>query len=426
MDQVRGRAGGSKPFADFLRVCLVSEEYPPETATGGIGTYTKLLAEGLSRGGHDVVVLTRAGVVPSTTTSGGVTVHRLLPAPFSLVPRPVRTRLTRTVGIAAWSVAVRRALTALMKQCPIDVVESPEYFAQSVALAPMLRRRLVPAVVKLHTPTYLCDQLNGIGSGSRRLDDWFGERAERRATLAATLVTSPSSSLIEEVSERWGLDQSRTRVVPNPLDGDLFREVATVPRADDLVLYVGRLERRKGVDVLADAMSQVWRVRPGVRVRLVGWDQPSGVAGVTMAQKLRTAMGGVGVAPGQLTIDAPVEREALPRVYAGAAVAVVPSLYENFPYTCLEAMASGCAVIGSRVGGIPEIIEDGVDGLLVEPGSSEEVARAIVRLADEPGLRARLAEKARDTVRERYSVEAVTAATLDVYREAIERQHKAN
>ena len=424
MDQVRGSAGESKPFAGALRVCLVSEEYPPDTGGGGIGTYTELLAQGLGDAGHEVVVLARAETVPTTTTFGRVTVQRLLPGALGWVPWPIRSRLSRSLKIAAWAVAVRQALVSLTRERPVDVVESPEYFAQSVALA--LRGLSVPTVVKLHTPTYLCDQLNGYPSGSGRRATWFGERAERRATRHATLVTSPSASLLAEVSERWGLDPSRTRVVPNPLDGDLFSDTRTISRADDLVLYVGRLEPRKGVEVLADAMAKVRNMRPGVRVRFIGRDQPSGVSGVTMAQKLRSAIEGAGGVFRQVIFDDAVKREELPAAYAGAAIAVVPSLYENFPYTCLEAMASGCAVIGSRVGGISEIIEDGVDGLLVEPGSPEEMTRSIVRLIDEPGLCVRLAGQARETVRERFSVAAVTTATVNVYREAIERRHQVN
>jgi glycosyltransferase involved in cell wall biosynthesis len=97
----------------------------------------------------------------------------------------------------------------------------------------------------------------------------------------------------------------------------------------------------------------------------------------------------------------------------------VPSLYENFPYTCLEAMACGCAVIASAVGGIPEIITNEVDGVLVPPGSPEALAGAILRLLSDPMLRRRLGERARATISARFNREAICAQTVQAYRAVV-------
>jgi len=93
-----------------------------------------------------------------------------------------------------------------------------------------------------------------------------------------------------------------------------------------------------------------------------------------MKQHLQTRMRDGGIPRERIQFIGAVPRMSLPDLYRSAAVCVVPSLYENLPYTCLEAMACGCATIGSNVGGIPEIITDGVDGRLVPPADADGLA----------------------------------------------------
>jgi len=99
-----------------------------------------------------------------------------------------------------------------------------------------------------------------------------------------------------------------------------------------------------------------------------------------------------------------------------ATVCAFPSLFENFPYTCLEAMARGAAVIGSRAGGMAEMIEHGVSGLLVEPSSPAELSAAIVSVLSDGELRRRLGGGARERVRSTFATEAIVPRMLDVYR----------
>jgi glycosyltransferase involved in cell wall biosynthesis len=95
----------------------------------------------------------------------------------------------------------------------------------------------------------------------------------------------------------------------------------------------------------------------------------------------------------------------------------MPSLHEVLPYTLLEAMAFGTPVIASHVGGLAEVIQNQVTGLLVAPGDAAVLAGAIRRLIDEPSLRARLGEQAQRLQRAKYSLEAMADSYLEIYRE---------
>jgi glycosyltransferase involved in cell wall biosynthesis len=134
-----------------------------------------------------------------------------------------------------------------------------------------------------------------------------------------------------------------------------------------------------------------------------------------MVGHLRLCLANLGVPEAAVEFTGPVDRDRLPALYASAAVCLIPSLYENFPYTCLEAMACGCAVVASAVGGIPEIITDQVDGLLVPPACPEALAAAVSRLLSDPPLRRQLGAQARSNVCNRFSRRVICAETVRAY-----------
>jgi glycosyltransferase involved in cell wall biosynthesis len=403
-----------------LNVCLVSEEFPPDSGWGGIGTYTYNLALGLSALGHRVRVISRGWGGDTVQDVNGVPVYRLSVAEPSWRrgTRFLSTRFYETRQILLWNVRVARLLRRLRAAEPIDLIECPEYHAQGVLASLVVTR--VPVVVKLHTPSWLCREVNGVAAGGSTLDTRIGEGLEYRLARRAGMLTSPSLKLAEDVAKRWGLPVDAVRVIPNPIDDELFQTRADVARDASRVLYVGRVERRKGVTTLADAFPTVRASFPETSLRLVGRDHPSGRDGSSMTKHLRERLAAGNVPESSVAFTGPVDRAALPGEYAQAAVCVVPSLYENFPYTCLEAMACGCAVVATSVGGIPEIITDGVDGVLVPPDSPQALAAALALLLGDPALVRRLGDRARETIRQRFSRAVICAATADAYGELLE------
>ncbi len=399
-----------------LNVCLVSEEYPPETGWGGIGTYAYNMASGLAELGHRVHVIARGWGQDTFREAGGVRIYRLsIPEPsWRWGTSPLSRSLYETRQILLWNHRVNRVVQRIGAAERLDVIEVPEYHAQGLGLA--LSQRRIPMVVKLHTPSFLCRNLNGVAAGGSRLDTFISEHLEFRLAQQAGLITSPSRKLAEAVSQRWGFDARAIRVIPNPIDDELFCPRQDVTPDHKTVLYVGRLERRKGVETLVKTLPLILPTFPETCLRLVGKDHRSGPGGSWMCGCLRQWLRGAGVPERTVEFVGPVDRAALPEAYGRAAVCVVPSLYENFPYTCLEAMACGSAVVASAVGGIPEIITDGVDGVLVPPEAPEALAAAILRLLADPALRHRLGARARTTIGARFNREAICAQTVQAYR----------
>jgi glycogen synthase len=402
-----------------MKICLISEEFPPETGWGGIGTHTYNLSLALAGAGHEVHVLTKSvdGREHSTNTEG-LSIHR--------IPEPRRFASTVLTAAAAAGGAefladageyplrsLRRgeAVSAwLRRNGPFDVVEAPDYGAETF-VHQLPGQTQAPVVVKLHTPLYLNQRLNGVPRDTLpvKARKWM----EQYCITRAARVISPTRSLAEIIRQELGVEG--IEVVPNCIDTDFFtfRE-KTDARESMRFLYAGRLERRKGVEVLARAIPPVLRILPGAMFRFVGRDTPTAEGGGSMLEWLKRHFDREGVSERvEFTGEVP-RAEIVPR-YQDADACILPSLWENLPYTCLESMATGTPVLASRAGGFPEIITDGVDGMLFEPGNHEDLADKIIRIAA-PGTAAELGRHARDTVERRYGHRTIADRTVELYR----------
>ncbi len=238
------------------------------------------------------------------------------------------------------------------------------------------------------------------------------QRAIRPLALqrAAGLVIGPRAE-IERVRRKYQIAESRIARIFNPLDHDAFaatprekaRALLAIPTGARVAVWYGRVERNvKGLDVLLDAWERVCRERPAddLRLLLVG----TGGDADWLRQRLER--------PGLRGVDWRDEylhdRSALRLRLSAADVFVFPSRHEGFPVAPLEAMACGLPVVAADAPGIPDIFEGGerAGGLVVPRGDSEQFARALGRLLDDPAARRRLGQRARERAESRFSLEA--------------------
>jgi len=220
---------------------------------------------------------------------------------------------------------------------------------------------------------------------------------ERRAYLQAAAVLAVSPSTADAVR---GMGVERVEVVPPGVDSALLGEHGESLREPDLVLFAGRLEPEKGpLDAVA-AMQQL-----GVRGVVVG-------RGSLETQVRAAIASAAGRAP--IELRGAVPDEELRRLYARAAVVLMPSRYEGLGLVALEAMAAGAAVVAYDVTGLRDAV--GADGLLVPAGDVAAMASAARALLDAPARRAELAARGRERVAERHSWTAAAASVEEVYR----------
>jgi glycosyltransferase involved in cell wall biosynthesis len=205
--------------------------------------------------------------------------------------------------------------------------------------------------------------------------------------------------------------------VPNPYEpsGALLGIKASQPNDGVVVGFVGRLEHRKGVVDLVDAIPQILEAEPKTSFRLIGrvslhrgtLEPFDAFIGRKLGRR-RDRVCIVGACP----------LDQMPRQYSLLDLCVFPSIWENFPNVCLEAMSAGKPVVASRAGGMAEMLEFG-GGLLVPPRSPKELAAAVIKMVRSPELRAAAGEQGRRQVLERYSSRVILPLVEDSYRRAI-------
>ena len=189
------------------------------------------------------------------------------------------------------------------------------------------------------------------------------------------------------------------------------------PGSDLTVVYLGRLEKRKGTRDLLHAVPEVLKAVPRARFVLIGADRAHCPGGRTHARYLEEEF-----PPGirsRIRLAGSLSDAEVDRALQTADLFVAPSLYESFGLIFLEAMRWGTPAIGTRAGGIPEIIEDGVSGVLVPPASPSQLAGAIVELLRDEGHRQRLGAAGRRRAEESFSVKGMAQQMAALYENAI-------
>ena len=357
--------------------CLVSREYPPFTG-GGIGTYAKAMASLLARRGERVVVVTTGPGKMKVEKEDGVVVVRLPLVEGDDWSRPhpaIRTAMTEAawrafVPHAVFSMGVADVLPGLILEYGIDVVEFPDTGA--AGWFTLNTRRTTGAydgvrmLTVVHSPSAWVERVNRRCQPGRAMHELC--RMEHEQAQWSDAVVSPSHFMADWVRTNWNITPA---VIRNPIP--IAEDSETGP-IEDGVLYVGRLEYRKGIDTLLHAWA---KVKTDQRLHLVGLDVPDERVGVRIGESL------LGQIPREASLRV-VEHGVLGSSEVGSlqssvSVVVVPSPEDNLPYTCVEAMASGRVVIASRVGGASELIEDGVSGLLFDSGQVDSLAQVLTR-----------------------------------------------
>ena len=387
-----------------MNIVFLSREFPP-AHNGGVGIYTYEMSKLLSENGHRVFVITEAIETPLQYLHHGVTIFRVLPEKQSFFDC-IRRYVPGFVDRLEYSRAVSRTLKTIFSQCPIDVVESCE--ARAEAFWFYLWRNKPALVIKLHTPEGIVYKLN---REPRSKDRYCVEKLEEWWLHKARKLVGLSNAIVSLTCSHYGLRCAGIPLVPNPLDIATFIPVyKTHPYP--LVLYVGRLEFRKGCHVLIRSIPLILRSVPQARFLFVGND-------CGMYEYLSKKVSVLGISE-HVDFVGHKSREVLIDHYNRCSVCCVPSLWENQPYTCLEAMACGKPVIASRIGGIPEIIQDGINGLLVTPGSAIDLAASVVKVLQDKQFADRIGEHARKTMESRYNLEDVMKKNIAVYKQVLQ------
>jgi glycosyltransferase involved in cell wall biosynthesis len=378
-----------------LRVALVPSAYYPHV--GGIEEMTRRLGVELQRRGHVVLIVTNRW--PSTASASevldGIHVRRLA---FEL-PAASTGAISRFVKVAPRTAVV---VTRLLRSWKPDVVHLMGAGPNAVYVS-ALRRVLPGAVVLSVHGEFRNDAHQGFDQSRSLLF------ALRRLLRHAAAVTAPSGTVLEEIAERLVIE-APTSVIPNAVEPDEFRKAGPPPEGlGRYVFTAGRLVEQKGIDVLLRAYARAREGLAGQKLVIAG-DGPERAALARLSSEL-----GVG---DDVVFLGSVDRRRLAALMSGAEIFAFASRQEAFGLALLEAMAAGTPAVATRVGGIPEFARHGDNALLVAAEDAAELADALVALAGDAQLRARLAAAGRSQA-ERYAWNEVIRRWESLYAEVV-------
>ncbi|MBL0381741.1 MAG: glycosyltransferase [Desulfofustis sp. PB-SRB1] len=397
-----------------LRIAYVCREFGSITG-GGIGTYIEQVSRSMVDRGHQVFLITDCFTDDN---------RHHLPDGIELVnlaaTRPHRHG-SFVSGNHEYSYRVYDTLTALTRKIALDVIEFAEFGVEG--FISIRAKRLLgmfantKLVVKLHTPSSLLYRINE----DRRLhvDSLCDYYMEDYCVKHADMVTSPSLSLGDYFVERVG--RKDIKKCPYPLELPENGEARTFTDEQiRRVRLIGSIQVRKGVDTFIGAAIEVLRVDPGFVFEIWGADRNAHLFGTSYTDTLQRLI------PEEfrdrIRFAGTLPYSEIPPLFQQSCFCVYPSRWENWANVCLEAMSSGCIVLGSREGGMSEMIEHEVSGFVINPLDSVEIAGIIIDYAQKPERLAEISMRAVARSREICDPLATTRQIEENYRQTYKQK----
>ncbi|MEP6596326.1 MAG: glycosyltransferase family 4 protein [Ginsengibacter sp.] len=374
-----------------LKIAFISYEYPPDTVTGGIGTYTYQIARLLTKQNFDVYIFAGSHTQSGRSIENGVTIQRVQctgPHDFqkNVVPHFEKEHTSQ----------------------PFYLIESPEIHANALEI----KRRFpsIPLNVRLHASNYLVESfkkkyiplqnklrffLGALRRGKWDLGYWrrydYKNDPDYLFIQLADHITAPTIQMKNWIVKNWNVDPGLVKILENPyVENALFKSAINNNEARTIIFY-GRLNVLKGLVTATKAMKRILKDNPSWSWLIIGEDGMAANGKDSMKEWMKKKLKNV---QEQVSFYDSVPTESIPRFLQKASVVLIPSLFESYSYVTIEAMCAGKAVIGSEGTGIASLITNNVTGLLADPYSPYEWQGKIQQLINDSTLRKRLGNAA--------------------------------
>lgn len=393
-----------------MRIALVTREYPPETAWGGIGKFYGTFAQALRMGGHDVEVFTQGITSEGVFLAGGITVHRVMPRKWIVGPKPggdLAGMDSRGLGAFALSLSVEFALAVMRRhaEVPFDVIEGHEHLGVNAFLA-WLNPRACLHVTRYQTAYHTLV--------SRGLANWprfrIIERLESMSIRKAHVRIS-SSAFIESVTREDFPGAPPCDAVIPLLSPRPASAVPPLEGREKLMVFVGRMmPGHKNPDMAARCFAALAAEFPDWRIEFAGLDidlEP-GVTGWSQCREILAPW------PDRFHYHGVIGPDAVAALYGRARIAILPSKFESFGLVALEAMAAGCVPVVANRTALEEIVESG--GVIFDNGSMDDLIRKVRPLLAGDQLRVSIGGRALARSQSEFSQAELLERNLELFR----------
>ena len=396
----------------MVKVCFLSPEYLP--LSGGTGAYVYYLSNELMKLGNS------ASIVTGYNESKDVKINEQHHIFFI---KSLKAPLVKSFLFAA---AASRKLNKLRSSFPVDITHVNLPLVPSFAVPSGFGKTLVSTVHstwKGEAEAIKGEPYSRLNSNEKFMVsfNWFLRIFEERMLERSNKIIAVSDFTRRELLQYYKVKEDKIRVIHNGVDVDKFQPASDKRKAkealgfspDDIaILSVGRLYARKGLFTLIESMPLVARKFKNAKFIIVG----KGLS--NEMKKLVSYATKLGVKD-NIVFTGYFPDKKLPKLYQAADVFAFSTFYENLPFAVLEALSSGLPVVTTNVGGIPEMIESGRNGFLVQPSNARELADRILYYLEHPAAASEMAFLARKTILERFDWRLIVKKVLKVYGEAL-------
>ncbi len=369
----------------LLKIAYLSFEFPPDTAIGGIATYTEHIAKLMAARGHLVEVFTSTPQKESLNepVAPNLRVHRIATTDRDSFYKTVLTYFKQRQELINF-----------------DLVESPDYQREGLAIKNEYPQ--LPMIIRFHTPSFWVKELNKkftAHSTKEKLKQIFGikkYKKEKDPEFEMAMLCEgwsvPSAAMKDVLIEYWQAEANKIKVFANPFQPSNNLLSIKVETTTNTITYIGRLEIRKGVAQLAKAIPLVLEKFPQAKFRFIGKSDHGPDKKQLMCDYIKEELKEY---TSQLEFINHVSKAEIETYLAQTDICVFPSLWEVFGYVCTEAMAAARGIVASKHGGMKDMLEDINGGILIDPFEPQQIADGILYLLTHPKERIEMAHRCR-------------------------------
>jgi len=386
-----------------MNICLIICDHYPPYPHGGVGSFAVDLAEGVIKEDHRITVISLTSwsllstAKPKIETINGVKIIRM-PEQYRNYPERVQALLTR--------LNISKLVRKLHHEDPFDILECED----GQGMLALGRLPDIPRIVRLHASQIYNDHV--LNRRPSRLNHIFEELWIRRSNFIIAVsdyVGRTTLRLIKAQSKR------EYKVIHSAIDIDLFKPNPLTKTETGLIVFTGAISSRKGCLELIQAMNLVFTKNDAAHLLLVGDDYKYGRKSFTdeILQNLGKKY------TGRVKFTGLQPRRALPDLIQPAEVCCFPSQAETFGIGVVEAMALEKPVIYMKSGPGPEVIEDGISGILCDTSNPVDIAEKILLVLNNPALGKALGKQARERVLEKFEKNKWVKENLEYYQRCL-------
>lgn len=383
-----------------LNIVLISQGYPPNQ-TDGISRYNSVLAKELAKMGHHVFVITkRKEESEAIDYEKNVWIYNHNPKKFY----SAISEFEKLNQISAHCKSVYKRVEQLNKKNKIDIILSPVFDVEGYLLE---LKKIAPVIVTLMSPLKKVVETQWFNSYHESFEIIY--EMEKSSILMADGVMSISNAIKDTFHKYYDInwiDYEKKKpaiVLPLGVDEDLFKNVQKIKSDKSVnILFVGRLERRKGIDLLLSIIPNILKRFDNVEFTIVGNDKILHENKINYKEEFLKIHKGKDYLS-RVKFYGYVSDEELARLYSECDIFVAPSRYESFGIIFIEAMANGKPVVGTNVGGIPEIIMNGENGFLFDNESTKDLQEKLEVLIQNKEMRLRMGQKGLEILKNKFS-----------------------